>query len=436
MEEKVSSSNVFNDLIPLFAVEIIILTLLNFANLSLVYRIMAIAIMAVAIMPIIKALPKNKTIIPLCLEVVTLLLYLLLSSCFGQIAYRDFLLSISVILGGLGFFTLGAYYGLFKDKKTSFANILSGIYIGLGLFSAISLIATIYGMGRAFHAIHFANPLYGAQNALIYQARIITNIFSDLDFTSAVPNQFGVALLGNFSLLAASGIYVTLFTDRKTNKFLWYGSLLGGLCGLSAIILIPIVFAMVFFIIGLVPCLLIRFKNKNTKYYLIAFGVLVLLLAGLYLFFRVDYHMHSEKYANMNYILKEFLMQQIGITRYTSGTKFMFENKVAFVGTLLPSDYTYVTSGNLLLDVLYQSGILPFIMIVAFFGLMVFEFIQYLKKDDELNIKVAVTSLAILFVITLLINYVGLLLIENFVFLGMLVVFGYVSTSSLKKINE
>ena len=186
---------------------------------------------------------------------------------------------------------------------------------------------------------------------------------------------------------------------------------------------------MVLFIIGLVPCLLIRFKNKNTKYYLIAFGVLVLLLAGLYLFFRVDYHMHSEKYANMNYILKEFLMQQIGITRYTSGTKFMFENKVAFVGTLLPSDYTYVTSGNLLLDVLYQSGILPFIMIVAFFGLMVFEFIKYLKKDDELNIKVAVTSLAILFVITLLINYVGLLLIENFVFLGMLVVFGYVSTS-------
>ena len=52
--------------------------------------------------------------------------------------------------------------------------------------------------------------------------------------------------------------------------------------------------------------------------------------------------------------------------------------------------------------------------------------------DDDFNIKIGVTTLSIFFGITLLINYVGLLLVENFVFLGMLMVFGYMTTYNIK----
>ncbi len=433
MEEKTSSFAVFKDLIPLFAVELVILTLLNFANLSTIYRIMAIVLMAMAIVPIIKSLPKEKSTIPLLMEAGSLFLYFLLSCTFGQLAYGDFLIITSLLLGALGFFTLGCYYGLFNDKKTSFKNILSAIYIGIGAFSLLSLIVTIYGMGVPFHAIHFANPIYGSQYALIEQARIIIDVFSDLDFVSAVPNQFGVAFLGNFAVLASTGIYVTLFTNRKENKFLWYGSLFGGLCGVATMLLIPIVFALVLFILGLITCLLIRFKNKKTKLSFIIFGSITLLALIGYLVFRIDYRVHRNNYANMNYILKAILTQQIGISKYASNTKFFLtEVKVSFVGTLIPNGYSYITSGNLLVDVLYQSGILPFIMVIVFFGMVIYELIKYIKNDDEFNIKIGVITLSLFFGITLLINYVGLLLVENFVFLGMLLLFGYMATYNIK----
>ena len=439
MEERTSNFAVFKDLIPLFAVELVILTLLNFANLSTIYRIMAIVLMAMAIVPIIKSLPREKSVIPLLMEVGALFLYFLLSCTFGQLAYNNFLIITSLVLGALSFFTLGCYYGLFKDKKTSFKNILSAIYIGIGAFSLLSLIVTIYGMGVPFHAIHFANPKYSNQIALIEQARIIIDIFMDLDFVSAVPNQFGVAFLGNFAILASTGIYVALFTNQKENKFLWYGSLLGGLCGVATMLLIPIVFGLVLFILGLITCLLIRFKNKKTKLYFIIFGSVVLLALIGYLVFRIDYRVHRSNYANMNYVLKVILTQQIGFTKYVSNTKFFLtEVKPAFIGSFIPKDYSYITSGNLLVDVLYQSGILPLIMIIVFFGTIIYELIKYIKNDDDFNIKIGVTTLSIFFGITLLINYVGLLLVENFVFLGMLMVFGYMTAYNIKhkKLNN
>ena len=61
-----------------------------------------------------------------------------------------------------------------------------------------------------------------------------------------------------------------------------------------------------------------------------------------------------------------------------------------------------------------------------------YELIKYIKNDDEFNIKIGVITLSLFFGITLLINYVGLLLVENFVFLGMLLLFGYMATYNIK----
>ena len=71
-------------------------------------------------------------------------------------------------------------------------------------------------------------------------------------------------------------------------------------------------------------------------------------------------------------------------------------------------------------------------MIIVFFGTIIYELIKYIKNDDDFNIKIGVTTLSIFFGITLLINYVGLLLVENFVFLGMLMVFGYMTTYNIQ----
>lgn len=443
MEEKRSTGSVIRDLIPLFTVEIVILTMLNFANLSAIYRIMAIIILGIAIVPIVKSLPRDKSLIPFLLEVGGLFIYLALSVCFGYVASKSFLTILIVILGGLGFYSMGVYFGMFKNKKTQMSRILGGFYIGVGLFTIISLIVTLYGIGTPFYAIIYNKPEFASQVSIVYKARIVYDIFIDLDFTYSVPHLFGVAVLANYAILASTGIYVLLFCKIKEDRFLWYSSLFAGVSGLLTIILIPVFFALVLFLIGLGLCLILRFKNKKSWIYLIVLGSVVLVFGIIYLSFRIDRHLHYEKYANMNYFFNFIFFQNFGILKYSSNIKEMLQFKPQFVGSAVGMK-DYMTSGSALIDTLYQSGILPFLALMLFLGVAIYELVRYIKRNnDNLNQKVAIIAIVAYFIICISINYVEndwsiydtprMPLDESFVFLCVSIFMGYMSGLNLPK---
>lgn len=432
MEEKKNNLGIIKELIPLFAFEIVLLTLFNFANLSVVYRVMAVVVASVAVIPIIKSMPRDKSIIPLVLQIGSIFLYLLLSVTFGHIATQNIFTIIVIVLGGIGFYIIGIYYGVFKEKKVDISKLLSAFYLGIGLFTIVSLIATLYGIGTPFYAVIFLNPDNAIRRELVDRARIIIDIFRDLDFTYATPNNFGVAILANFALLSASGFYVTILTNMKDNKFLWLSSLIGGICGLLTIILIPIFFDLIIFIFGLVLTILLKNKSKITKYYFIYLGVSALVLGVLYMVFRIDNHLHPEHYEDLNYILEAILFQKIGIFKYFANLKYFLSLPPKIVGSSIGAEFSYISSGTIITDVLYQSGILPLICLLLFMGVGIIELVKYLKSDDNLNVKVGITSLILFFVISLIINYVGILLTESFVFLGIIMLFAYVVGYNLR----
>lgn len=449
MEEKRSIVSVICDiirvireLIPLFAMEIVILTMLNFANLPGIYRAMAIIILVIAIVPIIKSLPRSKSLIPFILEVIGLFLYLTLSVCFGYAASKDFLTIILVILGGLGFYSIGIYFGIFNSKSVQISRVLAGFYIGIGLFTIISLSATLYGIGTPFYAIIYNKPELASQSSIVYKARIIYDIFRDLDFTYSVPNLFGVAVLANYAILASTGIYVLLFCKIKEDRFLWYSALFAGVSGLLTIILIPIFFALVLFLIGLGLCLILKFKNKKSWIYLIVLGAVVLVFGAVYLSFRIGRHLNPEKYANINYFAKFLFFQNFGILKSASNIQEMFKLKPQFVGGA--EGLRGMTSGSVLLDTLYQSGILPFLVLLLFLGVAIYELVRYIKRNnDKLSQKVAIVAIVICFIICININYVENIqsidssvimpLNTNFAFLGALIFMGYMSGLNLPK---
>lgn len=423
-EQKESSLSVLKDLIPLFAVEIVLLTLMNFANLTVVYRYIAIVLMVIAMLIIGKSLPRNKRSIPFLLQVVGLILFELVSVLAGWRKMNDFILIISVVLGSLAFLVLGVYYGFSKEKNLDFSKIISAIYAGIGIYTLICLIATIYGMGQPFYSVTFANS--SALSKLMNKARILIGFETDL-------RDNGVQILGNFALLASTGVVTSLFTNRKENPFLFYSSLLSGLIGLATIILIPIFFGLVLFaaIIGL--ALIIKFSDtKKKKMYLIFYGVFVIILMILYAIFRIDYHANKEMYENSNKAIIAFLRQDVGLISKISSYKdilSLFPN-IKFAGQAFTDNF--VGTGSIIFDILLQSGILPFIgfMIVIVVG--VIECTKFIKKFDNMAIKCAITLLVFINLIELIFNNVGFSIVEDFVFLGTLLMMGYCTGYNLK----
>lgn len=423
-EQKESSLSVLKDLIPLFAVEIVLLTLMNFANLTVVYRYMAIVLMIIAMLVIGKSLPRNKRSIPFLLQVVGLILFELVSVLAGWRKMNDFILIVSVVLGSLAFLALGVYYGFSKEKNLDFSKIISAIYASVGIYTLICLIATIYGMGQPFYSITFA--LSNSRRDLMDHARILIGFQTDL-------RDNGVEILGNFALLASTGVVVSLFTNRKDNPFLFYASLLGGLMGLATLILIPVVIGLALFIIILCLALIIKFANvKKKKLYIIICSSFVGVLMILYAIFRIDVHIHPDLYTNVNKVVFAFFMQNFGVaSRFTSIKDILtLLPNVKFVGLAFKD--RFIGSGSILLDILVQSGILPFIgfMIVIVVG--VIECIKFIKKSDNIALKIAVSLFIFVYLIELIFNNVGFSIIEDFIFLGTLLLMGYCTGYNLK----
>ena len=111
-ETKESIFDVLKNLIPLFAVEIVLLAVMNFANLWIVYRYLAIFLMIIAFIQIIKVLPKGKAIVPFIIQIGGLFAFEAISIIFGSYnafnggasqgdAFSSILILFAVIFGAL-----------------------------------------------------------------------------------------------------------------------------------------------------------------------------------------------------------------------------------------------------------------------------------------------------------------------------------------------
>lgn len=436
-EAKESIFDVLKNLIPLFAVEIVLLTVMNFANLSVVYRYLAIFLMIIAFMQIIKVLPKSRAIIPLFIQIGGLLLFEFISISFGWFSvfntgvqgslFSSILIIISIIFGGVAFYIIGGYYGLFHKNNLDITKLIAVFYTGIGIYVLICLIATIYGMGTAFHTIVFANP--NRENAwafvkLTQQARILIGF-------NTVLRDDGVLMLGNMALISSTGLLAVFFIDRKKNPLFFYGSLIGGACGLLPIILFPLVFDLAIFIFALVLVILIKLLIKHKKIALITFFAVFGILAISYFIFRIDLHNHADKYKDMNYIIKELLTRNIGVISNISATKLLINHLPAFVGSSYQKNI-YLGTGTFVLNIVYQNGILALLCLLAFFIVAGIELVKFCKTYDNNAVKIVMISLFVSYLGTILVNDIGFPLIEDFVFLGLLVLLGYVTAYNIE----
>lgn len=429
MEEKQQSNmDIIKGLIPLFAVEIVLLALMNFAGLAIIYRLLATVLMAFAIVQIVKNLPGDKLIIPFVIQLVSLAIFVILSILFGGYSqaiydFNTFLVVAAIILGGLSFYILGCYYGFFKeDSRLDFTKIISVAYVGLGIYVLICLIATIYGMGRIFHVITFANPALGRME-LQYQARILSGFSTEL-------RTDGVGILSDIALLSSTGVLVALFIDRKTNKFFFYGTLFGGLCGLALLILFPAILSLLIFLLSFIAVNLLKNNFKHKKILLIAFAAFVLVLIALYMIFRIDYYKNPYEYDSISYFIKAVLVQNSGISTRLNYVKEMLKHFPRLIGETRGIErYT----GNFIFDTAYHSGILPLLSLLTFIGLSIRSIVKYLKVGDNLAVKVAVVVIPLCYLYHLMLNdNIGFQLMHDFSFLGVLLILGYVAGFNLK----
>ncbi|MCH5172098.1 MAG: hypothetical protein J1F31_04675 [Erysipelotrichales bacterium] len=428
-EAKESVFDVLKNLIPLFAVEIMLLTVMNFANLSIVYRYLAIFLMVVAFIQIIKFIPKDKTIVPFFIQIGGLLLFEIISSIFGygsvfKSSVQGSLLSsiltvVSLIFGSLAFYIIGGYYGLFHKNKLDITKLIGTFYAGIGIYVLLCLAITIYGMGTPFHTIVFLkNSTY---SGLVKQAGILIGFDTILH-----PN--GVAIIENMSLIASTGLLTLFFTDRKKNPIFFYGSLVGGVCGALAIILLPLVIVGCILVLALVFALLIKLPIKNKKVALISFFSVAAALTIGYAIFRIDNHFHAERYKSLNYVARAIIFPNIGIFSNLSNIKDMFSNLPAIIGQSSQVKQT----GTFILNVAYQNGVLALLFLLTFFVFVGIEVFKFCKNSDNMALKIVITSICLSYFGTILINDMGFELVTDFVFLGVLVFFGYITTYNIE----
>lgn len=425
MENTNNSSNIFKDLIPLFSVEIVLLTMMNFAGLITIYRLMAMIVMMVCFVPIIKSLPKNKAIISIIGQTLCLLIFETITITSGLSSSKDFMVSFSTIIGGLSFYLIGAYHGISKEKS-QLLNIASIAFLGIGIYALICIIATIYGMGTPFHTMVFSGTNFANRAALKYKARLL------FGFTTVLVSN-GVYILSNFAFIAATGLILAFFIDRKKHPFSFYASLIGGLFGLTTLFLIPMLLPLVAILIAVGFVAIIRLPLKKKKAIFISFSSIAGAVILFYLIFRIAHRFNAEYYdTHMNPYLREALTTKISFINNLKALSSILKTRPKFIGTPFELYNEFKASGNFFFDTLYQSGILAGLGILGLFAFALYEYIMFVRSKVDITEKVAISTLLISYVMTITLNYVGFILIDDFVFLPIILIIGYMTMKNIE----
>ena len=141
---------------------------------------------------------------------------------------------------------------------------------------------------------------------------------------------------------------------------------------------------------------------------------------------RIEY-----KKSVSNYVIKEILTRNIGIMSGLSGTKLLLNHAPAFVGSSYQENI-YLGTGTFVLNIAYQNGILALLSLLIFFIITAIELVKFCKVYENKAVKIAIICLFATYLGTILLNDVGFPIIEDFVFLGLLVLLGFVTAYNIE----
>ena len=292
-------------------------------------------------------------------------------------------------------------YFLQKSRVFSTKVVYITLLAGLTLPLLISLIATLATFGF-FHTLLYAGKVIfynGQAYSVANQASLLVgfklmNVDIDVLINSAL-----------FITSVATGL---IFIKKDTNKYVTITlSVVGGI-GLLTIVLTGSFLSLIFLLPALIFALLKRFELlKKLDNKITGFVILGVLGAGLLVFILGAFNVFNIQ----GFYQRVPLLRKLLFNSYMQRFYLIFsESFRSFTLTGFASNYVGGTkvfpSHSLFFDVLWIDGLVPFLLLMAFFVLAIIAIYRYFKEsEDDVILKVAVISVFITIFIRSLLNY-------------------------------
>ncbi len=403
-------------LVGFFSLELVALTIFNLANLAWGFRILAF-LMAILVIPALFKTVKFKKAKMIYISVGCLILYSVFSVFFNNSAGDvDLVNKVSVAIGVASYFVLGVFYGVFAGaNKSKLQNAVTAVYIGLGLFVGVSLITTIYKMGTPFY-----NIIYNHTPQL---SEVIQKSFIVIGFDI---KQVSISVLANYALILSTGLFGILFIKKEEkNKTFKLIPIASGLIGtLTLILLSSSLHIYIFLVTFLLVFLFVGYRRKNKALFcsaIVGLSVFFVLFASLRIGYQLNISGLKATVDKTNF-LKEFVLPKTNLSPRLIDIKHVFSTISMFGHGHQNSGYKSVATGIMPLDVLYYSGIVPFLSLIVFLVFQVYGACKYIKS----GVNTAADKLIVLIILmTLIILVFNSYIISNyldFVLLG--IIFG------------
>lgn len=382
--------------ISLFLViELMLLLAFNLGDLGVVYRAFAIVLAIILLPKYLKSFADDlsRGFMFVFLPLVIYLLSVTFSPVF--VSQSDLIPSQSVTLLNRGFFTLlmsfvGALaffllgYFVSHTKFLAKHNFMFLIFGGIAMLLLISLLATLVNYGF-FHRVLYAGKV-NYYDATAYTISNQANLL--MGFTIHTVEHHVLVTLALISLTPAIGL---LFIKDIKHKVYLYALIAFAVIGLIVIIDFVSFKDLIFLIPALLFALMLKFNVHKMKYFkvvmivslsLIGLAIVIGILASFDVSFVINL-IKSNGLTNRIYY-NGYTQKFMGIIKESTDFRFIFGNP--YIYTELQPVYQTFPSGNLLLDMVRETGLVGGIFFTIFLVFAIKIAIDYInsEKDDNL----------------------------------------------------
>ena len=415
MIEKILNNETYKQkIVPIalfLVVELMFLLAFNLGDLGIAYRLIAFVLALILLPTFLKTLNDDiaRGFIFVFLPLVIYLLSVTFSPVFS--IQEGLIPSQSVTLLNRGFFQLlatfvGAISFLFLGYFVSRTNLLSKynfiflIFGGIATLLLISMLATLVNYGF-FHRIVYAGQV-NYYEASPYPIATQANLL--MGFSIATVHHHILVTMG---LVVASPAFALIFyrdfIDRKYIYFL----ITFAIIGLLSVVLLTSFIHLVFLLPALLIALMIKFNVHKMKYFKTAvlsiLGFIVLLVfIGVLASFEVEFIVNIIKSNPISNRLfyNGYTARYMGIIKESLDFNYIFGNP--FNLTEVEPVFTTFPSGNILLDMVRETGLIGGIAFLAFLVVAIKIAIDYINSDKDGAI---VKYMILAFLVTLFARY-------------------------------
>lgn len=379
--------------ITLFLViELMLLVAFNLGNLGIAYRGIALVLAVILLPNYFKTLGEDlaKGFLFVFLPLVLYLLTVVFSPVFLKqnelipsqsvtLLNRGFFSLLMTFVGALAFFLLG--YFVSNTKVLAKNNFIYLIYGGISMLLLISLLATLINYGF-FHTVIYQGKV-NFYEAVAYPISTQANLL--LGFSIQTVERH---VLTTLALLALTPIFGLMFMRDNKRKLYLYALI--GFAIIGALTLLDFVAYkdLIFLLPALLLAIMLKFNLHKKKYFkhVMFTGLGLILLAifvGVLASFEVSF---IVKLLESNALTKKlfyngYVQKYMGIIKEAFDFRYIFGNPYIYT-EYLPIYQTF-PSGNLLLDIIRETGLMGGLFFVLFIIVSVKIIIAYVKSDKD-----------------------------------------------------